>query len=110
MKAARSSIAASQSQRCFACDKLLGKNPTLVDTHDSQTAYVGSSCFNLIMRAGDNGYQPPKGGPRLYQIKRCDGCSVNIPWEHRCQNGKIYCPCECYSEHPAAIFKATEPS
>lgn len=56
--------------RCFACDKLLGKNPNLVDTRDAQTVYVGAECFKLIKRAGEAGYQPPKGGPRLWLIPK----------------------------------------
>ena len=55
-------------KRCFACDRKLGRNPVLVDTRDDQCAFVGSECFKLIKRAGDAGWQPPKGGPRLYLL------------------------------------------
>ncbi len=51
---------------CFACGKKLGKKPRLVDTRDDQLVYVGSECFRLIKKAGQLGYQPPSGGPRLY--------------------------------------------
>ena len=54
---------------CFACDKTLGKQRKLIDTRDAQTAYVGSECYKLIKRAGELGYQPPSGGPKLYLIK-----------------------------------------
>jgi hypothetical protein len=56
------------THKCFACDKKLGKNPVLVDTRDAQTVFVGRECFKLIKASGDKGYQPPKGGPRLWTI------------------------------------------
>lgn len=55
--------------RCFACDRPLGKTSREVDTRDAQTVYVGSECFKLVQAAGEAGYQPPKGGPRLYPMK-----------------------------------------
>lgn len=58
-----------ERERCFACDKPLGENPHLVDTRDCQTVYVGSECFKQISKAGNDGYQPPKGGPRLYLFR-----------------------------------------
>ena len=54
--------------RCFACDRKLGRNPCLADTRDAQIVYVGTECYKLIKAAGEAGYQPPKGGPRLYRI------------------------------------------
>ena len=54
---------------CFACDRKLGRNPKLVDTRDDQTVYVGTECYKLVMAAGEKGYQPPAGGPRLYPLK-----------------------------------------
>lgn len=51
---------------CFACDRKLGKNPKMADTRDGQTVFVGTECFKLIEQAGDEGYQPPTGGPRLW--------------------------------------------
>lgn len=56
------------SDKCFACDRKLGKSPMLVDTHDDQFVYVGRDCGRLITAAGESGYQPPKGGPRLYPL------------------------------------------
>lgn len=53
---------------CFACDRRLGRKPLLVDTRDSQKVYVGSECAKHVKRAGDAGWQPPKGGPKLYPI------------------------------------------
>lgn len=55
--------------RCFACDRRLIPNPYLADTRDSQFVYVGSECYSKIKRAGDTGYQPPKGGPRLWVLR-----------------------------------------
>ena len=56
------------SMNCFACGRKLGRNPALVDTRDGQTAHVGAECFRLVKAAGETGYQPPLGGPRLYLI------------------------------------------
>ena len=56
--------------RCFACNKVLGDYPKLVDTRDDQTVFVGNKCYVLIRRAGDAGYQPPKGGPRLFLLSK----------------------------------------
>lgn len=56
------------SEKCFACDRPLGKNPRLVDTRDGQKVYVGSECAKLVDDAGDAGYQPPRGGPRLWPL------------------------------------------
>jgi hypothetical protein len=52
--------------KCFACDRKLGKNPKLVDTRDGQLVYVGRVCYELIEESGEEGYKPPKGGPRLW--------------------------------------------
>ncbi len=53
--------------QCFACDKVT-KNPDWAITSDGQTVYVGSDCWRRICKAGKDGYQPPKGGPRLYRV------------------------------------------
>jgi len=56
--------------KCFACDKkLVVREWRIVDTRDGQTVYVGPDCLVKIKKAGESGYQPPKGGPRLYPIK-----------------------------------------
>lgn len=57
-------------RECFACDRKLGKNPHLADTRDDQTVLVGSECYKLIKKAGEKGYQPPLGGPRLWTIPK----------------------------------------
>jgi len=55
--------------RCFACDKPLGKAPQIVGCKDDQTVHVGSDCYSKIKSAGPDGFQPPKGGPRLYLLQ-----------------------------------------
>lgn len=61
-------------KHCFACGKRLGKSPTLVDTRDCQTVYVGRECAKLVQQAGEAGYQPPQGGPRLYPMPAIAPC------------------------------------
>lgn len=61
------------TERCYACDRKLGKAPVLVDTRDDQTVFVGSECFKQIEAAGEDGWQPPKGGPRLYLLAKAEG-------------------------------------
>lgn len=53
-------------ERCFACDRVLGKNPKKVLTSDGQMQFVGVECAKAIESAGRAGYQPPKGGPKLF--------------------------------------------
>ena len=57
-----------ETRRCFACDRPLGETPALVDTRDAQLVHVGRECYEMVAAAGEAGYQPPKGGPRLYLI------------------------------------------
>ncbi len=52
--------------RCYACDKLGASY--LVACIDDQTVFVGADCFRKIKKAGAIGYQPQKGGPRLFTI------------------------------------------
>lgn len=52
--------------KCYACDRKLDENAWQAKTSDNQEVYVGSECFKHIKKAGQLGYQPPKGGPRLY--------------------------------------------
>jgi hypothetical protein len=57
---------------CFACDKSLNKIPTrglLVTCADDQTVFVGAECFRHIKAGGAAGWQPKKGGPRLYLLQ-----------------------------------------
>ena len=59
---------AGRYKRCFACGRKTGKNPRVADTHEDQSVFVGSECYKLIRAAGDEGYQPPLGGPRLWLL------------------------------------------
>lgn len=61
--------------RCFACDRQLSKTERhAVHTRavssaavvSPATVFVGTTCWALIVRAGEEGYQPSKGGPRLF--------------------------------------------
>lgn len=61
-------------ERCFACDRALGRNPYRVDTRDDQTVFVGVECYRLVAAAGEAGYQPPRGGPRLWLLPPCEAC------------------------------------
>lgn len=64
--------------RCFACNRGLGKSPQLVDTHDGQLVYVGRECFKLIAAAGEQGYQPPLGGPKLFAMPKTSALRKKI--------------------------------
>jgi len=66
-------------EKCFACDRPLGKpftvttNESFKDEDGEETYYrilVGPECFKRIMKAGDKGYQPPLGGPKLYPMPK----------------------------------------
>lgn len=60
-------------EQCFACGRRLGKSPVRVDTRDDQTVLVGRDCARLIRAAGEQGYHPPQGGPRLYPLPESAG-------------------------------------
>jgi hypothetical protein len=54
--------------QCFACSKQFGvKQPREVYTSDPQMQWVGPECFRKVKAAGKAGYQPPLGGPRLFE-------------------------------------------
>lgn len=57
------------NRTCYACGKRLGKRPKLVTCADEQDVFVGSECGKLIEQAKAVGWQPPKGGPRLYDLR-----------------------------------------
>jgi hypothetical protein len=59
----------TMSDKCFACDRKLNR-PRVADTRDGQTVFVGADCYRKIEAAGEVGYQPPKGGPRLYPANK----------------------------------------
>ena len=53
---------------CFACDRQLGKQtPKEARVFGESTiVWVGSECFKHIQLAGKVGWQPPLGGPKLF--------------------------------------------
>lgn len=62
-----------QDEKCFACGRKFRKNnfgrivfhPEALTT-DGQRQFVGHDCYRKIVDAGEEGYQPPLGGPRLW--------------------------------------------
>lgn len=57
--------------KCFACDKLIMKEPRNARTFDGQHVLVGPECAKKIPhvhKGREHGYQPPKGGPRLFNM------------------------------------------
>ena len=61
-----------EENKCFACGKAI--NPFCdweidkVKTEDGQKVRVGGSCYRSISASSPDGWQPPKGGPKLYLI------------------------------------------
>ena len=64
---------ADQDDKCFACGRIFRKNshsrtvfhPEAI-TIDGQRVFVGFDCIKKIQASGADGYQPPRGGPRLW--------------------------------------------
>ena len=56
--------------KCYACGRgfTADENRVLVDTHEDQAVFVGRECYHHIVASGENGWQPPKGGPRLWTM------------------------------------------
>jgi hypothetical protein len=62
-----------QDDKCFACGRPFRQNsygrivfhPEAL-TLDGQRVFVGYDCAKKINSAGADGYQPPRGGPRLW--------------------------------------------
>lgn len=63
-------LSARMSDKCFACDKQLTTNYFVADTRDGQVVHVGNDCYRKIMAAGEAGFQPDKGGPRLWPFSK----------------------------------------
>lgn len=55
--------------KCFACDRQIKATAHVVTCTDEQIVYVGPCCFKKTANAGLEGYQPSKGGPRLYTLE-----------------------------------------
>lgn len=56
-------------ERCFACGRPVTLRGCRCVTADGQRVEVGNNCYKLVRAAGDAGYQPPLGGPRIYLYK-----------------------------------------
>lgn len=57
------------TDKCFACGRpIINAHGYLVGCSDDQDVGVGPECYRKISRAGEHGYQPPQGGPRLYVL------------------------------------------
>lgn len=81
--AAPAPAVAADKGRCFACAKPL-KNAEIADTRDGQIVFVGSDCFQKIRASGQDGYQPPLGGPRLWMqrvTRTCAQCGYESTFE-----------------------------
>lgn len=52
--------------RCYACDRPIRGNRHPTFTSDGQTQHIGIECARRVYKSRSEGYQPPKGGPRLY--------------------------------------------
>lgn len=59
--------------RCFACGARLTASRRLVTCEDDQTVHVGPERWRKIRGGDTSGWQPPKGGPRLYLLSRKPG-------------------------------------
>lgn len=66
---------------CFACGKKMRHNIHMVDTRDDQRVFVGGDCYRHVIKAGEVGYQPPLGGPRLWLLTT----DKNLKKEHSCK-------------------------
>jgi uncharacterized protein (DUF169 family) len=53
-------------ETCYACGKKMRGRSNDVVTSDNQAQCVGSDCLKHIRRGGAEGFQPKRGGPRLY--------------------------------------------
>lgn len=60
-------------EKCFACGRSFRLNGYGVVVYhpwaltlDGQRIQVGHDCYKKIVRAGEAGYQPPLGGPKLW--------------------------------------------
>ena len=53
---------------CFFCGKKLHSKAKhwRAYTADGQRVSVGLECFSKAVGAGEEGYQPPQGGPKIY--------------------------------------------
>ena len=59
-------------QRYYACDRAMKPAGAPVYTADDggQRQFVGPDCYLQVQAAASAGFQPPRGGPRLYAERR----------------------------------------
>jgi hypothetical protein len=61
--------AEERRKRCYACDKLHASVEYVLTEDGAQTVPVGPSCYAKVRKLDKHGgYQPPRGGPRLFLI------------------------------------------
>lgn len=60
------SVVQQGDAKCFACERpLKGWAIEAQVCGELTIVHVGPDCFKRIVSAGDSGYQPPLGGPKL---------------------------------------------
>lgn len=71
MTAKRYIAAAKALPECAACGrKIITVSPHVVRVRgEPTTVYVGPECAAKVAAAGADGYQPPRGGPKLVSIE-----------------------------------------
>lgn len=86
--------------QCFACGKLL-KRQRLAACLDEQTVEVGPDCFKKIAAAGRDGFQPPRGGPRLFTLEAkaaIVSCDCQLPETTHDGFAAVSCECPIHGE------------
>lgn len=61
------------AERCFACNARLARPESVFLTDKlsdgrQYEVHVGPECFKHVKASGVTGYQPAKGGPRLFLL------------------------------------------
>lgn len=64
------------TERCYLCERPIYTTVHKVYTSDGQTQFAGEECYRMVRDSGLDGYQPPKGGPRVWYgpVFICEGC------------------------------------
>lgn len=52
---------------CYCCGKLMKYRTAAIYTSDGQPQWVGLDCYKHIVSAGKIGFQPKRGGPKLFK-------------------------------------------
>jgi hypothetical protein len=81
--------------KCYACNRdLIPMDKHTVYTADDQQQFVGPDCYKRIRKAGNKGFQPKLGGPRLYAEKPMD---PEKPMDHENCFESTYCE-QCFKD------------